>query len=224
MKYLDDEEGRLVEGRQRFRRDLASWLPATGGRVLEIGCATGSLLAAIREAGHAVMGVDLSARFAEAARARYQVDVRFGDILSLALGASDFDLIVMLGTLANLPNLPAVFHRCHAMLKPAGVLVCNFPVADALVARLYRRRYWMFAPSVNTFLTQTGCVRALDHGGFRVERMATDRQMPTFRKLFHHARLESLVTLVESCGIGGKALPLPIPIPGVKLVHARSVS
>src|SRR6185295_3471231 len=58
--YLQDEDHRIVEARQRYQNDLATHLPASGARVLEVGCATGSLLTVVREAGHEVCGIDLS--------------------------------------------------------------------------------------------------------------------------------------------------------------------
>src|SRR5207244_2439117 len=49
--YLADEPNRLREARVRFSRDLAAILPPSGAEVLEIGCASGSLLVALRDAG-----------------------------------------------------------------------------------------------------------------------------------------------------------------------------
>ena len=63
--------------------------------MLEIGCATGSLLSVLRAAGHQVQGVDLSSRFVEFARGTHGLDVQLGDVLELDLPVGHFDLVVI---------------------------------------------------------------------------------------------------------------------------------
>ncbi len=67
INYLEDEPSRRDEARVRFRRDLMDHL-ADGAKVLELGCASGSLLSVIRDHGCEVVGVDLSQKFVEAAK------------------------------------------------------------------------------------------------------------------------------------------------------------
>lgn len=221
--YRADEPERLAEARSRYRRDLQPRLAASGARVLEIGCATGSLLAAVREAGHEVTGVDLSQRFADAARELHGLDVHVGDIVDLVLPPASFDMVVMLGTISNLANLGAALGRIRALLAPRGSLAFNFPAADSLVARLYGGRYWMFAPSVSTFLTECGCRQALAAAGLSWEQCRTDRQMPSVRKLLLHAGLGGLLRASARLGLDRAAPLAPLPIPGVRLVWATAI-
>jgi SAM-dependent methyltransferase len=218
--YLADEPERLTEARYRYRRDLSPNLPATGARVLEIGCATGSLLAVMREAGHIVAGLDLSRRFADAARELHGLDVQVGDILDAALPHASFDMVVMLGTISNLTGLGAALERIRALLTPRGSLVFNFPAADSPVARLYGEGYWMFTPSVSTFLTERGCRLALGRAGVTWCRSRVDRQMPSVRKLLTHAKLGALLRAGARFGMDGAAPLGPLPIPGVQIVWA----
>jgi SAM-dependent methyltransferase len=187
---------------------------------LEIGCATGSLLAVIREAGHEVAGLDLSRRFADAARQLHGLDVQVGDITDAVLPNGSFSMILMLGTISNLPNLRAALERIRSLLMPGASLVFNFPAADSLVARLYGERYWMFAPSVSTFLTESGCRRALAGAGLEWRQSRTDRQMPSVRKLLTHAKLGGLLHATAKLGLEGAAPVAPLPIPGVRIVWA----
>lgn len=221
--YLADEPERLVEARYRYRRDLSPNLPATGARVLEIGCATGSLLAVMREAGHTVAGLDLSRRFADAARELHGLDVQVGDILDAPLPPASFDMVVMLGTISNLTRLGDALERIRALLTRRGSLVFNFPAADSLVARLYGERYWMFAPSASTFLTERGCRLGLEAAGLAWRRGRTDRQMPSVRKLMTHAGLGAVLRASAKLGLDGTAPLAPLPIPGVRIVWATPV-
>ncbi|KGF71699.1 hypothetical protein DO97_16115 [Neosynechococcus sphagnicola sy1] len=83
LDYLADEPQRQLEAQARYHRDLAKIL-VPGSQILEVGCATGSLLAAMKAAGHQVLGIDLSAQFAQQARALNQVEVIVSEFFELS--------------------------------------------------------------------------------------------------------------------------------------------
>ena len=77
-------------------------------RILDIGCATGSLAIALAQEGHRVTGVDLDAEMIELARRRPgggAVEFRAMDMRDVApsLPAGAFDTVLCLGN--NLPHL-----------------------------------------------------------------------------------------------------------------------
>ncbi len=221
LDYGSEEQQRREEARGRFCRDLATIL-SPGSRVLEVGCASGSLLSVIGDAGHEVYGIDLSVKFAEQARSLYGIPVEGGDFLAYQGMGEPFDLIMMLGTVSNLQD--AEKHLAHAsrLLKPDGWLYFNMPVANSLIARLYGKNYWMFAPSVTNFFTQQGIRAALDRAGFRIVKVRHDRQMPTVSKLLGHARLQWVYPLAMRLGVTRLTAPFSLPIPGIIAVWARS--
>ena len=112
--------------RVRFVEKLIS---DAGTRVLDVGCATGALCAALRRRGARSFGLDLNPRFVEAARANdpggeYEV----GDMRSFRLGRR-FDLLICLGTTFayNLTNddIAETLASFRAHLKPGGRLVID---------------------------------------------------------------------------------------------------
>ncbi|KGF71698.1 hypothetical protein DO97_16110 [Neosynechococcus sphagnicola sy1] len=127
----------------------------------------------------------------------------------------------MLGTFANLPDLPRQLNHAHQLLKPGGILFFNVPVVDSWIARLYGQNYWMYAPSVSNFLSRKGCRMILDRTGFQVEKMRTDCQQPTLSKLLGHAKLQVLYPLFQQLRWLQLTLPMALPIPGVMAVWAR---
>jgi SAM-dependent methyltransferase len=219
--YLADEPNRLRESRGRVRRDLQPLLPPQGGEIMEIGCASGSLLVALREAGHHVRGIDLSDRFVDAARSRHGLDVTKIDLASLTLPPTSLDLVLLLGTLSNLPEMPTHLSRILGWLRPGGHLVANFPAADSLTAKLYGRRYWMFAPTANTFYSTTGCRLALERAGFRVSYFQRDVQQPSWQKIGTHSRLPGALAALKALRLDEKIVPAAMPVPGVRLVVAQ---
>jgi len=136
--------GGPVEGDTDFYRQLAR---ETGGPILEVGCGTGRVAAALAADGHDVVGIDLSApmlRLAEQRRAALSADVAArlsfhrADMRTLDLGR-EFALIVtparvfqfMLTSAAQREALVAL--RTH--VRPNGRLVLDLfdPRLDLVV-------------------------------------------------------------------------------------------
>jgi SAM-dependent methyltransferase len=220
LDYAGEESQRRQEAQARYKRDLESVLPPAAS-VLEVGCASGSLLSVLRDNGHRVFGIDLSAGFAEQARSLYQIPVEVGDFLSFLGNGDRFDLIMMLGTVSNLQDLVRHLRHAATLLKPEGLLYFNVPVADSLIARMYGPKYWMFAPSVSNFLTRQGVSAALERAGFQMVSTRRDRQRPTLSKILGHARLQWVYPLAKRMGVGQLATPFSLPIPGVMVTWAK---
>lgn len=104
--------------------------------VLEIGCATGELIAALPvRAGGRKVGVDISAANVATARARFpEVEFRRGDFRA---GPSEvFDAVVMSDVLEHVPDDQAFLRDAAALGR---VVLLNLPLEDNWLNR--RRRY-----------------------------------------------------------------------------------
>jgi len=68
--FDDEPDHGLTDDRVRtaWSRRLAAWLPDKPGTVVDLGCGTGSLSVLVAEAGHEVLGVDLSPAMVERAQ------------------------------------------------------------------------------------------------------------------------------------------------------------
>jgi SAM-dependent methyltransferase len=104
-----------------------------GGRasdLLDLGCGAGRDLAALKEAGHRVLGLDGSPAAAAMARAHSGCAVLVQDFLALDLAPASFDGIFANASLFHVPSaeLPRVLADLSAALRPGGVLFANNPV------------------------------------------------------------------------------------------------
>lgn len=106
--------GRLLDRLERFRRP---------GRLLELGCGAGFLLACARERGWDVAGVEPSPIFARFARERLGLDVVAADLESAVLPRGAFDAVAMIDLLSHLRSPTAALERVRAWLAPGGVLL-----------------------------------------------------------------------------------------------------
>jgi SAM-dependent methyltransferase len=222
VNYLDDESSRLEDARSRYGRDLMGFLPRRS-RVLELGCATGTLLSVLRDYhGCEVTGLDLSPKFVAKAKDRYNIDVLLGDLNNFSLPENYFDSIILLGTIGNLQNLHQYLIRFRKLLKHTGLLIFNYTDAESpIVKYLYRSKLWMFSPSVNCFMSNKGCRAALDQAGFHLVSICNDKQRPSLQKLLNHARLNFALPLLKFFRLEHISLPIAMPIPSVKLVKAK---
>jgi SAM-dependent methyltransferase len=221
--YFADEPQRLREAEYRWRRTLRRVAPP-GSKVLEIGCATGSLLRVLRDHGCDVTGIDLSSRFGEFARRCHSLEILRADFPACELGSRRFDLVVLLGTLCNLPRLHESLVKMRAHLAPGGALLFNFPDAGHWLARAYGPHYWMFTPSIDVFPTRRGCESALRRSGLRILSVETDRQCPSLRKLLKHARLDSLLDVAARLGLEQLSPPFAFPVPAIRLARAAAAA
>jgi SAM-dependent methyltransferase len=98
-------------------------------RLLDLGCGPGRDLKALRDLGHAPVGLEGLPRFAEMARRHSGCDVLEQDFLRLALPPADFDGIFANASLFHVPTqeLPRVLAELRAALRPRGVLFWSNP-------------------------------------------------------------------------------------------------
>ena len=122
-----------------YRRRVAIFRRLTGlrrGRLLEIGCGPGLLLAHFRDAGYDVEGVELCAADAAQGRERYGLPIREGHVEALPLERGRYDAVVMINVLEHILDPAAVLSRACDVLRPGGCMVAGVPVVDSPYARL----------------------------------------------------------------------------------------
>ncbi len=105
-------------------------LVGEGTRVLELGCATGYMARALTARGCQVVGVEIDAEAAEAARAHCE-RVIVGDLdrldLQAELAGDSFDVVVAADVLEHLKDPVAVLGAVRPLLRPGGSVVASLP-------------------------------------------------------------------------------------------------
>ena len=98
-------------------------------RILDFGCGPGRDLATFADLGHAPIGLDGVARFAEMARTHSGCEVWLQDFCALDLPAAHFDGIFANASLFHVPSreLPRVLGELNVTLRPNGVLFSANP-------------------------------------------------------------------------------------------------
>ncbi len=115
------------------RQNISALLGAIEGTppfaILDFGCGPGRDLKAFADLGHAPVGLEGAAPFADMARAYSGCDVWHQDFLALDLPAERFDGVFANAALFHVPaqELPRVLRELRATLKPRGVLFSSNP-------------------------------------------------------------------------------------------------
>src|SRR5882757_6748275 len=120
---------------------LADSLAPRGGKLLDIGCGTGNLLAAAREAGYDVTGIELDRNAARFAKERLGLQ----NILPLSISefaeqhkGERFDVVTFFEVLEHQAAPVEFLQKVKACVKPGGVIALSVP----------NRERWLTGPDV----------------------------------------------------------------------------
>ena len=155
-KYYDFLHGDMEE-------DLSMWLAlaaAADGPILEVGCGTGRLLGPLAQAGHTVIGIDLSETALSAAHAKLaasglseRVSTFRADMRQFDLPRQDFALALLpLNTFMHCHTVAdqlATLQSIHNHLRPGGQLVIDLFYPDPVMLAEVDGRLYFEAETVD---------------------------------------------------------------------------
>ena len=121
---------------RRLRRYISS------GRVLDVGCGRGYVLAALREYGFQVQGIELSELAVQHAREVLGLNVTVGGFDPDQYPDQSFDAVIFWHVLEHLPDVAAALQGALRILKPGGMLVIAVPNLASWQARLTGSRWF----------------------------------------------------------------------------------
>jgi SAM-dependent methyltransferase len=152
---------RLAADRDRLARLARDGPP--GGRLLDVGCATGTFLQ-VAEGVFDAEGVEPDPGTSEQARAAGR-RVTTGTLAELA-AAAGFDVITMFHVIEHLDSPRAALERVRALLRPGGIVVIETPTVDCAWFRLAPGHWRQLIPDHYFFFSRPTLERLLRETGF----------------------------------------------------------
>src|SRR5215217_3707195 len=146
--------GRVVKVRHVFkaRRGAATPYLSVNASVLDVGCASGTLLEELRERGHkALAGVDVSEYAVRASKENGFENVylcNFQD--GTQLPDSSYDTLFMLDVIEHFTRPYDALIEATRVLSPGGVLVLTTPNANSILRPLLGKR-WALGDETHVF-------------------------------------------------------------------------
>ncbi|MDR2247474.1 MAG: class I SAM-dependent methyltransferase [Treponema sp.] len=141
--------------------------------VLDIGCATGALLASLRAKGWQVTGVEISRPQAEYARRQRNLDVRTRPLEENRFPPDSFRAVLASHLIEHLNDPASLVREVYRILLPGGHFYVTTPNIAGFQARLLGKR-WRSAIFDHLYLFSAKTLPALlRRHGFRIEKTVT---------------------------------------------------
>jgi SAM-dependent methyltransferase len=178
-QYIEEEAGQRETARRALER-IEAHAPARG-RLLDLGCWVGFLLAEARERGWQVTGVEPSLYASSYARDELGLEVLSADVLSASLPAGAFEAVVMGDVIEHLTVPADALTRIRELLVPGAVAWLALPDAGSRLARAMGRRWWSVLPTHVQYFTRGSINALLQRSGFELLEVATAPKAFTVR-------------------------------------------
>ena len=166
IKYFDSlaqNKGKGSKIGAYYHKELESYLRfliPSNSSVLEIGCGSGNLLAALNPGRG--LGIDISPKMIEAARRKFpHLQFEVGDLEDLHI-KEKFDYVVLVETIGHVDDIQAAFKELHKVCKPETRLIIiyyNYLWEPALkfaeAVRLRKKHlleHWLPIEDISNFL------------------------------------------------------------------------
>lgn len=149
------------------------------GRILELGCASGSFLVEMRSRGWAVQGIEFSESSAAKARA-LDLDVQTASVETARPPTEPVDVVAAWMVLEHLHQPIYALKQIRKWVRPDGWLVASVPDASALAHRVFgTRSYDLHLPNHLYHYTPRTIASVLNGSGWRLERIWWQRNPNT---------------------------------------------
>lgn len=160
--YTDGEGPRRSQ--QRALLDAVRRHAPHARTLLDVGAASGLLVAEAVAAGMEATGIEPSETLSSGARSS-GLDVLTGALPDPALDGRTFDVVTLVDVIEHVPDPVGLLRAARAHVAEDGLLLVVTPDAAAVVARLLRRRWWHLRIAHIGYFTRPTLTAALAEAG-----------------------------------------------------------
>ena len=141
-----DEQSRVeqISQNHNVQRQINKVLKyhSTPGKLLDIGCATGTFLGHMQPHGFECVGIEPGANAAEYGRKAYGLEIITGTLEDSNFPANHFDMITLWDVLEHVEDPRKTLQEVARILKPNGTLILSLPNPTAIDAAIFGP-YWV---------------------------------------------------------------------------------
>jgi SAM-dependent methyltransferase len=175
--YAEAEEGLLIEQEEGQRETARRALERIErfrepGRMVDVGCWVGFLLAEARKRGWEVEGIEPSRYASDYAREQLGLPVQTVGLFEAELEPAD--VISMGDVIEHLVRPDEALERLRGLLNPGGLLYLALPDAGSTLARRLGKNWWAVLPTHVQYFSRASLGTLLNRSGFVPVWMGTD--------------------------------------------------
>ena len=215
--YTDEIHRSKVKKLHKMIKDRVAMLKQhkTSGRLLEIGCATGTFLNEAQQQGFDVVGLDASKNYAKFTQ-ELGLDVRHGRLEDVAFKAEEFDVIAFSHLLEHIENPLSFLENLKTYLKPDGVLFIVVPNEASSTNKILGYKHSTYQqPDHLFFFSKETLNKHLEKAGFSTQEMIskeyTHHVFNTMKGYYRYKKNKKTNHSSEASSSGGKSIKSKLP-------------
>ena len=196
-----------------------------GGRLLEIGCGAGDLLAAAADLGYDVTGVEFSPSACARAQRRLGEHGRVvcGDISALK-ESSHFDICVIADVVEHVEDPRDFLQRVYGLIRTGGIVVIATPSLQSWSARLLRNRWMEFKTEHLHYFTPETLHSLLFHAGLEPVAAFPGRKCLSLEYIADHFRKYPVPLVSSVLKFAARLLPRAARVAPFRITASGIVS
>ena len=146
-EYFDQGKKENLKGvKQEHHQDFRNGLDLikkykNSGRLLDIGCATGTFLNLARSQGWQACGIDISEFAVSQVQSHYNIEAYVGTLSEINFPDASFDVITLWDVLEHFTSPSEELKEIHRVLKDDGIILFNTPNEKALIRKVAQYLY-----------------------------------------------------------------------------------
>jgi SAM-dependent methyltransferase len=175
--YLETLEARRLQMKRLLQRALSFNLGAR--TLLDVGAATGLLVAEARAQGLEAIGVEPSHWLVEAARQHTGVELIEGFFPHARVAGAKFDIVCMIDVIEHVRNPLRLLRAGRDALEPGGIVLVVTPDISSLSAKILGKHWWHLRLAHIGYFDRKNMEFAANRSGLVViHRERADRALP----------------------------------------------
>ena len=191
-RYESEGPCRLKTARRHMSLVQSSNGPQ-GGRLLDVGCASGVFLESAAQSGWQVSGIEPNRNLAHAAMGRLKsAHIENSTLAEAQLPPGSFDVVSAWDVLEHVPDPTAFLRQCAGFLKPKGVLWIKVPDIGSPQARVMGDKWPIYLPEHLGYFSRRSLTLCAENAGLRIVRLTRSPVTFSAGYIFYRAAQHSV--------------------------------
>lgn len=182
--YEDERQNRTLAFK-RIVSKIREFRPS--GKLLDVGCATGTLLVEAKNSGYEVYGIESSFWASKIAQKKYHLNVTTGFIERSDFAEEYFDIVTLIDVIEHLYNPKLTLQKISRLIKKGGVICIVTPNIESFAAKVFREKWWHIRPCHFFYFSSKTMNALLKTTGFEIILFRTYKWYLSISYLFQRA-------------------------------------